>query len=64
MRELGYRVVDLVVEHLTRIREEPAVRRGMRPELEASLSEPIPEHGTDPDIVLDHFNDSVSLPRR
>lgn len=53
MRELGYRVVDLVVEHLTRIREEPAVRRGMRPELEASLSEPIPEHGTDPDIVLD-----------
>ncbi|HET6617438.1 MAG TPA: pyridoxal-dependent decarboxylase, partial [Gemmatimonadota bacterium] len=53
MRELGYRVVDLVVEHLTRIRDEPAVRRGTRSELEAALSEPIPEHGTDPDIVLD-----------
>ena len=28
-------------------------RRGSRSELEAALSEPIPERGTDPDIVLD-----------
>jgi glutamate/tyrosine decarboxylase-like PLP-dependent enzyme len=53
MRELGYRVVDLVVDHLARIRDEPAARRGGRAELEAALSEPIPEQGTDPDIVLD-----------
>jgi hypothetical protein len=30
MRELGYRVVDLVVDHVAGIREEPAARRGSR----------------------------------
>lgn len=63
MRELGYRVVDLVVEHLERIRDEPAVRRGERPELEALLREPIPEHGTDPGIVLDRVARQI-LPYR
>lgn len=53
MRELGYRVVDLVVDHLERIRDEPAARRGTRPELESALREPIPENGTDPSVVLD-----------
>jgi glutamate/tyrosine decarboxylase-like PLP-dependent enzyme len=53
MRELGYRVVDHIVEHLARIRDEPAARRGTRAGLEATLSEPIPEQGTDPDLVID-----------
>lgn len=53
MRELGYRVVDLIVDHVARIREEPAVRRGTRTELEAALREPIPESGTDFATVLD-----------
>lgn len=53
MRELGYRVVDLIVDHVARIREEPAVRRGTRAELEAALREPIPESGTDFATVLD-----------
>lgn len=53
MRELGYRVVDLVVDHFARLADEPAARRGSRSDLEAALSEPIPERGTDPDRVLD-----------
>jgi glutamate/tyrosine decarboxylase-like PLP-dependent enzyme len=53
MRELGYRVVDLVVDHFARLADEPAARRGSRADLEAALSEPIPERGTDPDLVLD-----------
>jgi glutamate/tyrosine decarboxylase-like PLP-dependent enzyme len=53
MRELGYRVVDLVVEHLARIRDEPAARRGTPDELAALLREPIPETGADPREVLD-----------
>ena len=53
MRELGYRVVDLVVDHLAGIRDEPAVRRGRRSDLEAALREPIPESGSDPGQVLD-----------
>ncbi|HET9332841.1 MAG TPA: aminotransferase class V-fold PLP-dependent enzyme [Gemmatimonadota bacterium] len=53
MRELGYRVVDLVVDHFARLADEPAARRGSRSDLEAALSEPIPEAGCDPDLVLD-----------
>ncbi|HET6361180.1 MAG TPA: decarboxylase, partial [Gemmatimonadota bacterium] len=53
MRELGYRVVDLVVDHFAAIREEPAARRGTRADLEAALREPIPERGSDPGLVLD-----------
>jgi glutamate/tyrosine decarboxylase-like PLP-dependent enzyme len=53
MRELGYRVVDLVVDHVARLADEPAARRGSRADLEAALSEPIPERGTDPHLVLD-----------
>jgi hypothetical protein len=53
MRELGYRVVDLVVDHLAGIRDEPAVRRGRRSDLEGVLREPIPESGSDPGEVLD-----------
>jgi glutamate/tyrosine decarboxylase-like PLP-dependent enzyme len=53
MRELGYRVVDLVIDHLARIRDEPAARRGAPRDLEALLREPIPEHGSDPRDVLD-----------
>ena len=63
MRELGYRVVDLVVDHVARIREEPAVRRGTRAELEAALREPIPEAGTDFAVVLDRVARDV-LPWR
>ncbi|HYO45799.1 MAG TPA: aminotransferase class I/II-fold pyridoxal phosphate-dependent enzyme [Gemmatimonadota bacterium] len=59
MRELGYRVVDLVVEHLTRIRDEPAARRGARADLEAALREPIPEHGADPHDVIDRVMQDV-----
>jgi glutamate/tyrosine decarboxylase-like PLP-dependent enzyme len=53
MRELGHHVVDLVVDHLVGIREEPAARRARRADLEAALREPIPESGSDPRVVLD-----------
>jgi glutamate/tyrosine decarboxylase-like PLP-dependent enzyme len=53
MRELGYRVVDLVVDHVAGIREEPAARRGRRADLEAVLREPIPESGSNAGLVLE-----------
>ena len=59
MRELGHRVVDLVVDHLVRIREEPAARRGRRADLEAALREPIPESGSDPRLVLDRVTRDI-----
>ncbi|HEU4463628.1 MAG TPA: pyridoxal-dependent decarboxylase, partial [Gemmatimonadota bacterium] len=35
------------------IREEPAAQRGRRSDLEAALREPVPESGSDPDLVID-----------
>ena len=53
MRRLGYRVVDLLVEHFAHLHDDPVGRKGERPELEAKLREPIPEEPGDPDAILD-----------
>jgi glutamate/tyrosine decarboxylase-like PLP-dependent enzyme len=52
MRSLGHRVVDLIVDHLTTLREQPAGREARRAELEPLLREPPPEEGRDPAEVL------------
>jgi len=52
MRSLGYRVVDLLVDHLTGLRDRPVVGRAARSELEEALREPPPEEGIDPEDVL------------
>jgi aromatic-L-amino-acid/L-tryptophan decarboxylase len=53
MRALGYRVIDLLVEHATSIGEQPVTQYGSRQEMEALLREPLPMQGTDPMDVLD-----------
>jgi glutamate/tyrosine decarboxylase-like PLP-dependent enzyme len=45
MRQLGYRVVDLLVEHFVSLSEKPVVRKASRPEMERQLREPLPEKG-------------------
>jgi aromatic-L-amino-acid decarboxylase len=53
MRAFGYRVVDCIIEHLETLRENSPSRRGTRAALEALLREPPPEHGEDPERVLE-----------
>src|SRR4051812_3947850 len=53
LRRLGYRAVDLVVDHLSRLRDEPPVRTGDRRALEAALREPPPEAPGDLDSALE-----------
>lgn len=53
MRELGHRVVDLIVDHYTTLPERRVTGRGPRAELEARLRERIPERGAPPGEVLD-----------
>jgi aromatic-L-amino-acid decarboxylase len=55
LRALGHRVVDLVVDHLEQLRDEPPVRTGSRVELEALLREPPPEAPGDVDAALDQL---------
>lgn len=43
MRELGYRVVDLAVEHFATLAEQPVAATASRAQMEARLREPPPE---------------------
>jgi len=52
MRELGYRVVDLLVEHFEALPGKPVVRKASRQDLERRLAEPLPEKGAEPADVL------------
>jgi glutamate/tyrosine decarboxylase-like PLP-dependent enzyme len=47
MRQLGYRVVDQIVEHFESLGGKPVMRVSPRIELEAKLREPLPEDPTD-----------------
>lgn len=59
MRELGYRVVDLLVDHWATLRQQPAGRKSDRRTLEALLREPPPEEGRDPEDVLERLRRDV-----
>ena len=59
MRKLGYRVVDLLVEHAAGLHREPVGRKGSRPELEAKLREPVPEAPGDPGALLERLERDV-----
>ncbi|HEX2094573.1 MAG TPA: aminotransferase class V-fold PLP-dependent enzyme [Longimicrobiaceae bacterium] len=59
MRRLGYRVVDLLVEHFSRLDGAPVGRRGSRAELEARLREPLQEEPGRPDELLERLEREV-----
>lgn len=59
MRELGYRVVDLIVEHYEALPQKEVTRRADRARLEARLREPCPEEGSDPLTVLERLQRDV-----
>src|ERR1035437_1644850 len=47
MRELGYWVVERVIEHFETIAAQPAIRTGTPAELRAALGGPVPRSGGD-----------------
>lgn len=62
MRALGYRVVDLLVDHFAEAGDLGAEDLGEAPPrraLEKRLREPLPETGTDPHAVLDQVEADV-----
>jgi aromatic-L-amino-acid decarboxylase len=52
MRDLGYKVVDLLVEHFATLHEQPVNGWAARADLEARFREPVPEKPGDPAAVL------------
>jgi aromatic-L-amino-acid/L-tryptophan decarboxylase len=52
-RRLGYRAVDAIAARLAELPDAPVGERASREEMERRLREPLPEHGSDPELVLD-----------
>ena len=59
MRSLGYRVVDLLVDHFAGEGEGGTGRSPSRDEMEDRLREALPEEGQDPHAVLDQVEEDV-----
>jgi aromatic-L-amino-acid/L-tryptophan decarboxylase len=53
VRRLGYRAVDAIVDRVAGLETAPVGEPVSRPEMEARLREPLPEQGSDPQVVLD-----------
>lgn len=59
MRTLGYRAVDLLVEHFSSIPDRSPVATANRAEMDALLMEPVPETGAAADDVLAQVTEKV-----
>lgn len=55
IRRVGYRVVDLIAEHLTRLPDGPVFRPPPAELAEALLAEPAPSGGESADAILDRM---------
>lgn len=53
MRELGYRVIDMIVDHHLRLAEKPVARRRLRAEYDGIFAGEAPRKGMEPSLVLD-----------
>jgi aromatic-L-amino-acid/L-tryptophan decarboxylase len=59
IRRVGYRVVDLIADHLSNVASRP-VFRPVPPELAMKfLEEPVPQLGREPDDILDAFQATI-----
>lgn len=59
MKQLGYRAVDMLVDHLCSLPEKKVSNTKSRRELEAMLREPIPQQGSDPLELLNQLEEAI-----
>src|SRR5258708_14473304 len=59
MREIGYRVVDGIVNHLATLRDQPVGAKGDPATLLAALPESAPEHGMEFEAVLEQLERDI-----
>lgn len=59
MRAIGYRVVDMIVDHMAGIDRTPVVSTASRAEMESRLRAPLPEEGISSDDLLGQVADDV-----
>ncbi len=56
---LGYRVIDVIVDHFEEVADKPVTRTGSRSHLERLLREPVPEEGSSATELLQQLETSV-----
>jgi aromatic-L-amino-acid decarboxylase len=59
LRRLGYRAVDLMVEHLAGIADRPVFQPMTTDERRALLEQPLPDGPTSPDAILEQIGEQV-----
>lgn len=59
MKALGYRIVDMIVEHFETLDQKRPVTHATREQMDWLLQEPIPENGTPVMEVLDHVERNI-----
>jgi glutamate/tyrosine decarboxylase-like PLP-dependent enzyme len=59
MRRLGYQAVDMIVDHISGIKNKPVSRVIDGEFLRHKLTEPLPESGSDPEQLLAYLHDRV-----
>ncbi|MBO1514358.1 pyridoxal phosphate-dependent decarboxylase family protein [Metabacillus bambusae] len=59
MKELGYRVIDMIVEHMESLQDKPIAKKTDFQILEKLRNESIPEHGNCHTHLLDQFESDI-----
>ena len=59
MRDLGYRVVDMLVDHVRDVRQKPATRSEDRATLASLLHEPPPQNGQNLEALLETASNDI-----
>lgn len=59
IRRIGYRVIDLIADHLSTLPDEPAFRPVPAEQVQAFLSTPAPPDPVVPDDILTLFRDTI-----
>ena len=59
MQSLGYRIVDMLIEHFEQVRAQSVTNKATRPVLEARLREPVPQQGNTIEKVLEQTQQDV-----
>jgi aromatic-L-amino-acid/L-tryptophan decarboxylase len=59
IKRIGYRVVDLIADHLTTLPNRPVFQPVPKDLVDGFLSASAPETGSDPDEILDRFRTTV-----
>lgn len=58
-RTLGYRVIDAIADYLRTIGDVPVFPGRTPEEVARTFEEPLPEHGQDPELILDEWAEKV-----